>query len=254
MNKIEAELIVSVVSHNQAEQVRKLLDSIEKHCQQNDLAVVLTLNVEEKLPFAEADYSFPLSIIKNIKAQGYGANHNHAFTVGNRAYFCVLNPDVWFSEDPFHVLIEQLKDEKIGVIAPAVYNSRGLLEDNARKLPTPIKIIKRWFARKNEYFIEKRPVEVDWLAGMFMLFKEADFKGLDGFDEKYYLYCEDIDICSRIWLKGKKVLLHGGVVVRHDAQHSSHYNVLYFYWHLSSLIKLFTSASYYKRFQQKINC
>ena len=250
-NRSKTELLISVVSHNQGQQVKQLLDSIEKHCNHDRIAVVLTLNVAEDLPFDQSAYPFSLSICPNQKPEGFGANHNKAFNFMNSNYFCVLNPDVCFREDPFPALIESVKEIEAGVTAPVVYNSGDQLEDSVRMLPTPLKIWQRQFAKKLDYTPAEKIQEVDWIAGIFMLFKSSLFKQLKGFDEKYYLYCEDVDICSRLWLQGKKVLWNSGVVIYHDAQRSSHREWRFLGLHLASLLRLFCSPVYYRRYYQK---
>lgn len=252
MNKLNTELLISIVSHNQGEQVKKLLDSIERSYKNDNLAVILTLNVPETMPFDVADYTFPIFIHCNNRPRGFGANHNRSFAAGKSIFFCVLNPDVWFGSDPFPGLTRSLdKGKDVGIIAPAVYNSRGELEDSARQLPTPLRLLKRQFSRRNDYAELEGPVAVDWVAGMFMLFRSDFFEQLNGFDERYYLYCEDIDICSRAWLTGREVLWDKDIAVRHDARHSSHKELSYFRMHLTSMLRLFTARAYYRRLYQK---
>jgi N-acetylglucosaminyl-diphospho-decaprenol L-rhamnosyltransferase len=252
MVNIQREILISVVSHSQGEMVKKLLDSIENNCRNDNLAVILTLNVPERLYFDEADYSFPINIHRNKQPKGFGTNHNQAYAAAANSYFCVLNPDVWFGADPFPGLKKSLeKGKDLGIIAPAVYNSKGELEDSARQLPTPLRLLKRQFSRRNDYAEVEGTVAVDWVAGMFMLFRADFFEQLNGFDERYYLYCEDIDICSRAWLAGRQVLWNKEITVRHDARHSSHKELSYFWMHLTSMLRLFTARAYYRRLYQK---
>src|SRR5690606_14674162 len=77
------------------------------------------------------------------------------------------------------------------------------------------------------------PIPVDWAAGMFMLFRAEAFEAIGGFDEGFHLYYEDVDICTRLWIAGWKVMLHPGVQVVHDAQRTSHRNFRYMRWHVS---------------------
>jgi hypothetical protein len=82
-------------------------------------------------------------------------------------------------------------------------------------------------------------ISVDWIAGMFMLFPAAVFAKLGGFDEAYFLYYEDVDLCSRLRAQGREVLVSSGVSVIHDARRASHRNPKYLRWHLSSMLRFF---------------
>ena len=248
--KAKPQLLVSIISHNKGHELKHLLDCIEKYCSKK-IVVIITLNVEEKLPFSESDYSFLLITIKNQTPKGFGANHNQAFAYMESEYFCVLNTDIYFFEDPFSALIENTDQTDLGVMAPLVYCSNNQLQDSARKLPTPLQLFKRRFNTRADYVPSGSTHHVDWVAGFFMLFTSDSFRKLQGFNEKYYLYCEDVDICSRLWLQGKKVLWNSGVVIYHDAQRSSHREWRFLGLHLASLLRLFCSSVYYRRYYQK---
>jgi GT2 family glycosyltransferase len=87
----------------------------------------------------------------------------------------------------------------------------------------------------------------DWLAGMFMLFTKAGYQALGGFDENFFLYYEDVDICARIWKSGKKLRYCPDVSVIHDARRASHKNLRFFKWHFTSLIRFLLKHGGYKR-------
>ena len=74
----------------------------------------------------------------------------------------------------------------------------------------------------------------DWVGGMFMLFSREMFSAIRGFDERYFLYYEDVDLCARLTLRGYKVCLTPKSKVIHQAQRTSHRNLRYLRWHLSA--------------------
>ncbi len=245
------DVLISVISHGQGRMVHELLNDIEDKCDHARLSVVLTLNIDEDLPFTRANFSYPITIIKNNRIKGFAANHNYAFSLQKSKYFCVLNPDIRFIDDPFKCLAELADENAFGILAPLVYNRKMEIEDNIRRLPTPASLLKRFIKKKPEYSPASSTMEVDWAAGMFLVFYAKVFEQLGGFDEKYYLYCEDIDICSRSWLMGSKVLWATDCRVIHEAQRTSHKKLGYFLIHLISYIKLFCSNVYYRRLLQK---
>jgi GT2 family glycosyltransferase len=86
--------------------------------------------------------------------------------------------------------------------------------------------------------------EIDWVAGMFLFFPQAIFREIRGFDEHFFLYYEDVDICARIWLSGRRVMLHPGVSVIHDPRRTSRRNLRYMRWHLSSMLRYFAKYAW----------
>jgi hypothetical protein len=246
-------IIISIVSHLQAEWVKGLLSDIQEHCQGSNLTVLLTLNKPEALPFTEKDYSFDFVIRLNARPRGFGANHNAAFHRAGGDFFCILNPDIRMAQNPFPVLLDRLKEDKsIGVISPLVRDRQNRICDNARHFPSPGRIMRRLlsFSEKNEYAPACQPLSVDWLAGIFLLFPSPLYRSLQGFDEKYFLYLEDADLCARIKLKGYRVLLDPEVCILHEARRSSHHRPLYLLRHLKSLGRFFLSPVY-RRLQQE---
>jgi GT2 family glycosyltransferase len=87
-------------------------------------------------------------------------------------------------------------------------------------------------------------VPADWVAGFFMLFRSGVFERLGGFDERYFLYYEDVELCSRARLAGSKIVWMPGVKVVHDARRHSHRDAKFLYWHLRSIARFFASPVY----------
>ena len=114
MEKVEGlpaiDVTISVVSHSQIGLIKNLLEDIDKHCRDSHFELILTLNVDEVLPFSLNDYFFPIKIIRNPNPLGFGANHNQAFKHAYGQYFCVINPDIRLSSNPFSGLLSCFSD------------------------------------------------------------------------------------------------------------------------------------------------
>ena len=239
---------ISVVSHGQFDLIVKLFDDIARYLSLDQLEVILTLNLPETVPFLETDYAFLKMIIRNQNPKGFGANHNQAFTHATGSFFCVLNPDIRFTADPFPALLASLNDPAIGIVAPLIFSADEQLEDSARKFPTPYKIVCKALGgfKGHDYVITEHAIQPDWLGGMFMLLPSKIFTQLAGFDERYFLYYEDVDLCARLTLLGYEVLLNPQVKVFHHAQRASHGNFKYFCWHLQSMLRFFVSSVFWR--------
>ena len=240
-------LSISVISHRQIELVSPLLANIAAYSNSKAVECILTLNLQEELPFDPDSFPFPIRVLHNASPQGFGANHNQAFREAQGRFFCVLNPDVRLSDDVFKPLIRVLgEDERIGLVAPKIVNLEDAVEDSARRFPTPLEIFGKTFGgRSSAYKDDEQPVSFpDWVAGMFMMFPRNVFEQIGGFDERYFLYYEDVDICARLRLAGYRVALCRDVSAVHDARRTSHRNLRYALLHLSSIFRFFLSPVY----------
>jgi GT2 family glycosyltransferase len=244
----QAEITLSVVSHGQISMIMELLQDVAKNCLQTALEVILTLNVPEDLPASLEQMPYSLLILHNPSPMGFGENHNRAFQHATAPYFCVINPDIRVSSDIFPILLDGLKEPLCGVIAPLIVNGEGSIEDSARKFPTPLKILCKAFGgcRGQDYQIGRGLLEPDWVGGMFMVFRRDTYALLGGFDQKFFLYYEDVDLCARIRLQGLRVVMIPSVRATHLARRSSHSSAVYSLMHIRSMIRFFASMVFVK--------
>lgn len=244
---------VSIVSHGQGGLVALLLDDLECHCRDFSLFVTITFNIPETVCFDAQNFSFPVKMIHNLNPKGFAANHNAAFRselmTNPSSYFCVINPDIRFPENVFARLLLLLEGTSgVGVVAPLVRDPVGKVEDSGRRFPNLLTPLIRFLGanREPDYKILSTRIAPDWVAGMFLLFPSSVYELLGGFDERYFLYYEDIDLCARLRLKGYRVILEPATSVVHDAHRDSHHKAQYFWFHLRSIIRLFSSPLYWR--------
>jgi GT2 family glycosyltransferase len=202
--------------------------------------VILTGNIPESLPEMPAAFGGSITRIENARSRGFGANHNTAFSYCDTAHFCVLNPDIRLPANPFPVLLETIEERRAALVGPAVVSSSGHLEDSVRHFPTPVSLLAKVFGGRDGryvFHVGDPPFRPDWVGGMFMLFRAEDFRRVRGFDERFFLYYEDVDICARLWTARRQVLACPQAQVVHDAQRASHRDLRHLRWHLSSLAR-----------------
>lgn len=231
---------ISVVSHGQGALVYQLLSDLAQISRETGFEVILTKNIPEQLPFAIDGYPFSIKVIENNSPKGFGANHNQAFMSALGEYFCVVNPDIRIAEEPFPRLLSTLTNENVGIVAPQVVDPDGVLEDSVRRFPTPLSLMAKLFRiNDGRYSVphDGKPYAADWVGGMFMLFRTEDYKLVNGFDEAYFLYYEDVDICTRLWKKGRQVMANPSVLVTHDARRTSRHDLRYVMWHIESMAR-----------------
>lgn len=227
---------LSIVSHGQGELIRILLGDLLA-LRDHLLEVIITLNIPEDEHFLYvAQEQLPIRVIRNQQPKGFGANHNAAFSISTAPFFAVVNPDIRLENFLLDKLLSLATTKDVGVVAPIVYSSDGQLQDSARLFPTLARLAARrlGFSSAVDYNIGQEPIKVDWIAGMFMVFKSDVYKLIGGFDERYFMYFEDVDLCYRLHSIGLCVILTPQVHVIHDAQRASRREVRYLLWHIRS--------------------
>lgn len=236
-------ITLSIVSHAQNALVNQLLEDVQRVCA-GRVALVLTQNVPDPVPFATANLDCPAEVVVNPERKGFGANHNAAFAHCRTPYFCVVNPDIRLPADPFATLISDFSGKTVAVAGPLVRSPAGAAEDSARRFPTAGSLLKKFFVEKREpdYPTDRGPLEVDWLAGMFMLFRSDAYRSVGGFDEAYFLYYEDVDLCRRLHEVGNSIVYNPRAEVVHHAQRASRRAPRLALHHLKSMLRFFTRA------------
>jgi GT2 family glycosyltransferase len=237
-------ICISIVSHGHAAMLPLLIKRLLEF--PSVTRVIVTLNIPEHV---ELPVDSRLQLINNPAPKGFGANHNHAFSFCRAMYFCVLNPDIIFKEDPFPRLIEDISFYKADLVAPLVLNIQGGVEDSIRYFPSFYSLFKKMVLNHKDCYPiddDRTAFSPDWVAGMFMIFRSEVFRKINGFDERYFLYYEDVDICARLALAGKIVILSTISQITHFAQRRSHRSWQYFRWHIKSMLSFFLSKAYWR--------
>lgn len=237
INHANSQVTVSVVSHEHGALVEHLIEQV---LEQSGVArVLLTLNVPENLALP---LSNKLVVVRNVHPKGFGANHNAAFRHCDSEFFCVLNPDIVLSQPIFGGLIEVLRSARAVLAAPAVVSTSGEREDSWRHFPTLGSLFLKAIGKDYSVISFDSKAEVvfpAWVAGMCLLFDAQAYRRLGGFDEGYFLYYEDVDICGRIWREGLRLVACPSIQVTHDAQRASRRNFQHTRWHALSMARYF---------------
>jgi GT2 family glycosyltransferase len=187
---------------------------------------------------------------------GFGAGHNAALAALKdfpSAFHLMLNPDIVFDE----FVIPQLEavmdaDEQISLLMPRVWYPDRSNQYLCKLLPTPLDFALRRFApgplkglaRRSMDTYElrnmdpERASEIPFLSGCFMFTRRHRLEAVGGFDEHYFLYMEDVDLCRRLSRTGK-LIYWPGVHVMHRHERGSHNNWKLTLTHIRSSIRYF---------------
>lgn len=234
---------ISIVSHNSGPLIADLLKDIKLY-PPDEFEIILTLNCPEQEDFLAHTEGLPLTVIRNPRPLGFGANHNQAFASAKGMRFVIVNPDIRLKKSPWQTL-ENAFEPGVGASAPQVFSPYGFTEDSVRRYPTISRLLRRVIlkARTPDYTPNSptlSPMPVDWAAGMFVVFDSDAFRRIGGFDTRYHMYFEDVDICQRLNIAGYRVMWAPSSSVIHHAQRASRRSLIHLRWHIHSALRYLT--------------
>jgi N-acetylglucosaminyl-diphospho-decaprenol L-rhamnosyltransferase len=243
-------LTLSIVSHGHGALLTDLLDDLVRCGAHRHGPVIVTLNKADESFDASRWPALTIKVLRNVRPRGFGANHNAAFKHCHTRWFAVLNPDLRLPSDPFEPLLREAADiPTIGVIAPRIVDPHGRFEDSVRENLTPVSLLKRKLhsqAGRAEIQAGKSSSAFFWLAGMFLVFSADAYRRIQGFDERFFLYCEDYDVCARLHRAGYQLRVAPEVAAVHHAQRDSRRLLSrHLRLHLASLLRVWTSSAFW---------
>jgi GT2 family glycosyltransferase len=165
------------------------------------------------------------------KNRGYGAAANRGFLHARGDFITVVNPDVEFTPQALSRLVAfMIENDDVGVVAPQLLYPDRTPQPSSRRLPklryilagrrSPLVRLFPRYAPAREFLYtdvwqQTAPVEVEAVIGTLMVFRRTAFASVGGFDENYFMFAEDLDICQRLREQGWKVYLDPGVKIVH---------------------------------------
>jgi len=180
---------------------------------------------------------------------GFGKAHNLILKdIVDSEIHLVLNPDIYFQALELEGFLEWFAScDDVSLAIPKVLNVDGTVQDVVRDIPTPISLLKRKLKiESGELTIaDKSIVEIPFAHGCFMAFKDDVFQKLGGFDERYFMYMEDIDI----WIRAKKfgkTVINTNFSIYHEHRKGSSKSFKLLFYHIRSAIQFFWKFSFFR--------
>lgn len=180
---------------------------------------------------------------------GYGAAHNRVLLATQSPYHLVVNADVWFEPAVLDELLGVMeRNPDVLQLQPRVLNADGSPQYASRRLPSPWILGARRFAprlarRAEERYLLKdmdltRPLDVPYQTGCFMLLRTEAARRAGGFDERFFMYPEDIDLSRRLFTVGR-VVYYPGCSIVHDHAAESYGSLRMTRIHIVNMIRYF---------------
>jgi len=152
---------------------------------------------------------------------GYGAATNTGARLATGSHLAVLNPDIrFFSDEVVPQLMRHFDDPGVGLAAPALRLLDGRLQDSARRTPTPLNLMIRRRVDPDNGAV-RGAGDVDWVVGACFIAGRDVWDAIGGFDESYFLYFDDVDLCTRVRQAGWTVRFDPSIAVQHAWQGAS---------------------------------
>jgi hypothetical protein len=192
-----------------------------------------------------------IKYFRNEKNIGFGAGHNIVLNkiIETSRYHVVLNPDVYFDADVITRLYNFMEEhEHVGHVMPKVLYPDGRLQHLCKLLPSPQTLIARRFlgflksAHNLQYELQlsdySKVIDAPFLSGCFMFLRTEALRKVGLFDERFFLYTEDIDLTRRIH-QYYRTVYYPHATIYHQYNKSSYNNFLLLLRHIQSAIKYF---------------
>lgn len=201
---------------------------------------------------------------------GYGGGHNIAIrraTECRATYHAVINPDIFFDPEVIERVAAYMdRNEQIGQLMPKIVYPDGRLQYLCKLLPTPVDLIGRRFlplkscVEKRNFRFEMKAsgydeeMEVPFLSGCFMFLRVSALEKVNGFDDRFFMYCEDIDLCRRIGMAGYKTVYFPQATVVHAHKKESFKSKTMLRAHIKSAVRYFNKWGwFFDTYRRKTN-
>lgn len=250
-------LSIVIVSYNSERFLQDCLVSVYNTLKKITLEIFVVDNNSKDTSVAIVRNLFPkVYLVTNKKNVGFGAACNQALRRIQGNYILIMNPDVYVHPNTLFSMLSYLKKHNgIGILVPQLRFSDGRLQYSCRRSPVLFgHFAKMLFPRSKltaHYLMldkdHSKIQDVDWSLGAFLLVRREVFQDIGYFDERFFLYFEDTDLCRRTKQAGWRVVYYPKAVATHFYQQASHtlFSKAFFY-HLISMFK------YYKKYGFKL--
>lgn len=231
------ELSHIIVNYHNSDVLKKCITSIYSTVQNLKYEIIVVDNSCGDRGLEDLKSGFPeVKFMENRQNVGFAKANNQAVRIAQGENLLFLNPDIVLTEGSVHKMLSGLKsDRTIAILGPKVLNDDGSLQYSCRRFPTI------WAGMFNRYslltrlfpsnrfsarylmtdFDHNSVKEVDWVSGCCMMAPREIFCKIGLFDENYFLFNEDVDLCKNAGSRGYKVIYYPFAEVYHSITSSN---------------------------------
>jgi GT2 family glycosyltransferase len=232
------DLSIVIVSYNTRELLMQCLDFVFRNSPSRSFEVIVVDNhSKDGSPEIIKKKYLSVKLLENLENRGYAGANNQGVQIAKGKYILLLNSDTRVLPKAFDRLMNSLdEDSETGIVGAQLLNPDLTIQGSAKSFPSPVNIL---FGRKsimsrlfpnnpltrkylpclNENLVE--PFEVDHVAGAGLMIRKDLVDKIGLFDERFFMYWEDTDLCYRAKAAGWKVICHPQAKIIHDEAGSS---------------------------------
>jgi GT2 family glycosyltransferase len=233
-------LSIVIVSWNVREDLRECLQSLLRdegsRLESGEIEIIVVDNASTDGTAEMVNLEFPrVKLLVNSQNLGYTKANNIGINHSRGKYILLLNPDTIVHQGALQALIDCAESHpEAGIIGAKLLNPDGSVQRSARSFPDiGAGLFRNTFLGRlfpNNPFVRRYLLadfgydevrEVDWVSGAAMLVRRDLIERIGGLDERFWAYCEDVDLCWRTWQAGYKVLFCPNAVITHKVGRSS---------------------------------
>jgi len=240
---------ISIVSHGHYEFIENNSE-LERIAKRNDVIIVIKDNIDDdnlKIMVQKKGYVY----ISSEKHVGFGENNNDIydyikaeFNVSLDDWFIILNPDVLIELTEFEKLVNELSSTKDEFFTPNLYKDINYQtpENSIRKFTKIIHLLNPFMLKPVNIPFNKGDLNdkdtVDWASGAFLCIRNRSFERVLGFNIKYFMYYEDVDLCYRLNRLGIRLRFLKDVKAAHKGEYKNRSIFSqHFIWYFTSLMR-----------------
>lgn len=253
VGEMDMEISASIVTYNNQNEIRGVLDSLINSSCIDSMQIYVVDNCSQDDTINIVNKEYPsVTVIHSPKNGGYGFGHNQAIKITNAKYHFVINPDILFDTSLIERIVEFLDTHEDIVLAiPAVYDEAGILKYPPKRNPRVRYLLSRFLPNnkltnswREEYEMrhqcdkDEEYLEIEVCSGSFMSMRMDAVRKIGGFDERYFMYFEDMDISRQLSRFGRIVCMKHFKVV-HEGKRAAHHSNNAKKMMLDSMIKYF---------------
>jgi hypothetical protein len=227
---------IVIVSYNTRDILKNCLQALYQHGTGSSMEVIVVDNDSHDHSADMVKEEFPgAHLIANSLNLGFAAANNQAFRLTKGEYIILLNPDAYIGPSSIRNAVRFMDDNPgCGLCGGKIISPVGRLEPSARRFPSPVSklltlsgLSARFpsspFFNGHEFggFAHDRPLEVDWVPGTFTIVRKKMLDNIGPFDERFYIYYEETDLCLRAKKAGWKIFFIPDAEVMHIGGASS---------------------------------
>ena len=209
------QLSIIIVNYNGVKYLKECINSLQQTLKTISYEIIIIDNdsKDESCDFIKENYP-EIKLIESKINYGFGKGNNEAVKFANGDYLLLINNDTIVLDNLEPVLNYLKLNPTVGAVGVNMLNTSKKYLPVSGNFPNAINMLwmKKIQENRSEFItgnFSKTSYEVDWLSGSFLMIPKKVFNEVKGFDEDYFLYVEDVDLCKRIANHGyKRVFLH----------------------------------------------